>query len=159
MNIPKVDRDSSFKEYIDIDLIKRAKSLLIDDIESAVVGSDLTFTQWVVLMHLRDELALNGATLCSQLRHNSGTLTRIIDQLELRGLVQRERSHEDRRVVRLKVTDAGQITVAALIPRVVDRLNFALRDFTSTEFEELIRLLTKMNCNLDGVVGKLGVAI
>src|SRR6202171_2067153 len=81
-------------------LIKRAHSLLIDQLEAAVAGSDITATQWVVLMHLRDGLAINASDLCSQLRHDSGALTRVIDQLQARGLVQRERSREGRQVGR-----------------------------------------------------------
>src|ERR1700680_128988 len=88
-------------------LIKRAHSLLIDHLATAVAGSDLTFTQWVVLMYLRDGLAINATDLCSQLRHDSGALTRVIDQLESRGLVHRERSREDRREVQLRLTDTG----------------------------------------------------
>src|ERR1700676_3869767 len=107
-------------------LIKRAHSLLIDQLEAAVAGSDITATQWVVLMHLRDGLAINATDLCSQLRHDSGALTRVIDQLEARGLVQRERSREDRRAVQLRLTDAGVATVAALVPRVVDKVNLRL---------------------------------
>jgi DNA-binding MarR family transcriptional regulator len=131
-------------------LIKRAHSLLIDHLESVVAGSDLTFTQWVVLMYLRDGLAINATDLCSQLRHDSGALTRVIDQLEARGLVQRERSREDRRAVQLRLTDAGLATVASLVPKVVDKLNFALRDFSSAEASELNRLLAKLIISLDG---------
>lgn len=139
-------------------LIKRAHSLLIDHLESVVAGNDLTFTQWVVLMYLRDGLAINATDLCSQLRHDSGALTRVIDQLEARGLVQRERSREDRRAVQLRLTDAGQTVVAALVPRVVDKLNFALRDFSKAESAELNRLLTKLITSLDGAGAESGAA-
>src|SRR6202049_4498982 len=131
-------------------LIKRAHSLLIDQLEAAVAGSDITATQWVVLMHLRDGLAINASDLCAQLRHDSGALTRVIDQLEARGLVQRERSREDRREVQLRLTDAGIETVASLVPTVVDKFNFALRDFSRAEASELNRLLIKLITSLDG---------
>src|SRR6202790_1047835 len=137
-------------------LIKRAHSLLIDQLEAAVAGSDITATQWVVLMHLRDGLAINASDLCAQLRHDSGALTRVIDQLEARGLVQRERSREDRRAVQLRLTDAGVATVAALVPSVVDKLNFALRDFSGAEAGELNRLLTKLITSLDGAGAEPG---
>ena len=139
-------------------LLKRAHSLLIDHLESAVAGSDITMTQWVVLMHLRDGLAINASDLCSQLRHDSGALTRVIDQLESRGLVQRERSREDRREVQLRLTDAGLDTVALLVPRVVDKLNFALRDFSRAEATELSRLLTKLITSLDSASSEPGEA-
>jgi DNA-binding MarR family transcriptional regulator len=130
-------------------LLKRAHVLLVDQLEAAVAESDITATQWVVLMYLRDGLAINASDLCSQLRHDSGALTRVIDQLEARGLVQRERSREDRRAVQLRLTAAGIDTVAALIPSVVDKLNFALREFSRAEAAELNRLLTKLITSLD----------
>lgn len=125
-------------------LLKRAHSLVIDHLETVVADSELTFTQWVVLMHLREGLALNATTLCSQLRHDSGALTRVLDQLEGRGLVTRERSREDRREVQLRLTDAGVATVASTIPAVVEQLNFALREFSRAEASELNRLLNKL---------------
>src|SRR6202051_4926949 len=131
-------------------LIKRAHSLLIDQLEAAVAGSDITATQWVVLMHLRDGLAINASDLCAQLRHDSGALTRVIDQLEARGLVQRERSREDRREVQLRLTDAGIETVTSLVPKVVDKFNYALREFSRAEASELNRLLSKLIASLDG---------
>src|ERR1700674_1371476 len=139
-------------------LIKRAHSLLIDQLEAAVAGSDITATQWVVLMYLRDGLAINASDLCSQLRHDSGALTRVIDQLEARGLVQRERSREDRREVQLRLTAAGTETVASLVPVVVDRFNFALRDFSRAEASELNRLLIKLITSLDSASVEPGEA-
>ena len=130
-------------------LLKRAHALLIDQLEGAVAGSEITATQWIVLMHLRDGLAINASDLCSQLRHDSGALTRVIDQLEARGLVQRERSRADRREVQLRLTDAGTQMVASLVPKVVDRFNFALREFSRAEAAELNRLLTKLIGSLD----------
>jgi DNA-binding MarR family transcriptional regulator len=125
-------------------LLKRAHSLLVDHLEPVLVASGFTFTQWVVLMHLRDGLALNATVLCAQLRHDSGALTRIIDQLEARGLVYRERSRQDRRSVRLYLTDAGRRTVDGTIPDVVGRLNEALGGFSRAELADLTRLLHKL---------------
>jgi DNA-binding MarR family transcriptional regulator len=139
-------------------LLKRAHLLMLDQLESVVAGSDITITQWVVMMYLRDGLAINARDLCSQLRHDSGALTRLIDQLEARALVQRERSREDRREVQLRLTDAGRETIAALLPKVVEKLNFALRDFSRAEAAELNRLLNKLIASLDGARAEPGEA-
>ena len=139
-------------------LLKRAHSLLVDQLELAVAGDDITMTQWIVLMHLRDGLAINASDLCSQLRHDSGALTRLIDQLEARGLVQRERSREDRREVQLRLTEAGLQIVASLVPKVVERLNFALRDFSGAETAALNRLLTKLIASLERASTESGAA-
>src|SRR6204780_4618354 len=139
-------------------LLKRAHTLLVDQLEAAVAASEITATQWVVLMYLRDGLAINASDLCVQLRHDSGALTRLIDQLEARALVQRERSREDRRAVQLRLTDAGLATLASLLPKVVDKLNFTLRDFTRAEATELNRLLTKLITSLEAASSQPGAA-
>jgi DNA-binding MarR family transcriptional regulator len=117
--------------------------MVIECMEPALAEQGFTFTQWVVMMYLRDGLAPNAKDICVQLRHDSGAVTRVIDQLEARGLVLRERSSDDRREVKLRLTDPGHQMVESLIPTVVERLNFVLRDFSSGEVVDLTRLLTK----------------
>lgn len=137
-------------------LVKRATALMVECLEPGVAEHGLTFTQWVVLMHLRDRLSVSASDICSQLRHDSGALTRMIDQLEARGLVQRQRSLEDRRAVELSLTDAGAQMVESLIPIVVDKLNLSLSDFSRTEVTELTRLLTKLVTSLESGVATVG---
>ena len=134
-------------------LLKRAYLQLADRLEPALEARGFTFTQWVVLMHLRDGLAVNASVLCAQLRHDSGALTRVIDQLEARGLVSRERSRKDRREVQLQLTEAGHATVEGSIPLVVERLNSALEGFSAQEVGELTRLLIKLTTTLEGESG------
>jgi DNA-binding MarR family transcriptional regulator len=129
--------------------IKRAQALLINQIELAVASSGLTSTQWLILMYLRDGIAFNATNLCAQLRHDSGALTRVLDQLEARGLLERERSREDRRTVDLRLTALGLSTVEGLIPQVTHNLNEVLSEFSRTEVNELTRLLAKLTATLD----------
>jgi DNA-binding MarR family transcriptional regulator len=130
--------------------VKRATALVIEGLEPTVVAQGFTFTQWVVMMHLRDGLAPTAKDICIQLRHDSGAVTRILDQLEARELLTRERSVDDRREVKLRLTPAGHKMVESLIPLVVDKLNFALRDFSAGEVTELTRLLNKFIAGLNG---------
>src|SRR5580693_6646113 len=139
-------------------LLKRAHMLMLDQLEPVVAGSDITITHWIVMMHLRDGLAINASDLCAQIRHDSGALTRMIDQLEARGLVQRERSREDRRAVQLRLTDTGLKTIESLIPQVVEQLNWSLSGFSQAEFAELTRLLTKLVAHIGSADGRAGDA-
>jgi DNA-binding MarR family transcriptional regulator len=139
-------------------LVKRANALVIESLEPALAEQGFTFTQWVVMMFLRDGLAPNAKDICVQLRHDSGAVTRVLDQLEARAFVRRERSQDDRREVKLCLTDAGYRMVESLIPVVVDKLNFVLRDFSSAEVSELTRLLTKFIAGFDAVGAKSGEA-
>ncbi|PTU33005.1 MarR family winged helix-turn-helix transcriptional regulator [Stenotrophobium rhamnosiphilum] len=125
-------------------LIKRSHSLMSECLEVAFAQKDFTFMQWVVLMTVRDGLAVTATDICRDYRHDQGALTRVIDQLETRGLLERQRSTEDRRVVQLALTEQGSKTVESLIPVVVERLNTALDGFTVDEVGELTRLLGKL---------------
>jgi DNA-binding MarR family transcriptional regulator len=129
-------------------LVKRAHSLVVDIMEPVFEARGFTFLQYVILAWLRDGIALNPRDICAQYRHDSGALTRVIDQLAERGFLERVRRDRDRRKVELQLTPAGRDTIEGLIPLVVEKLNLALTDFSSTEVHELRRLLVKFNTRL-----------
>lgn len=125
-------------------LLKRAHGLLMERAEAAFENHDITFTQWVILLRLRDGLGSTAAELCRGVGHDSGALTRVLDQLEKRRLIERSRSKQDRRVVELALTRQGHAMLESLIPLTVDKLNEAVNDFSAAEFREFLRLLEKL---------------
>src|ERR1700731_2096294 len=129
-------------------LLKRAHSLMLAVLEPMLEERGFSFIQYVVLSSLRDGIAVNPKAICTQYRHDSGALTRVIDQLAERGLLERVRRDRDRRKVELQLTAAGRETIESLIPLVVDKLNEVLADYSKTEFQELLRLLMKLNTTL-----------
>jgi DNA-binding MarR family transcriptional regulator len=133
-------------------LIKRAHSLNLDALEPVFEEHGFTFVQFQILALLRDGIAVNPKHICTQFRHNSGALTRVIDQLAERGLLERSRRDRDRRKVELELTPAGREVIEGLIPLVVEKLNLALADFSSEEVQELTRLLLKLNATLKSTV-------
>ena len=132
-------------------LIRRARNLMTVRVETEFNKHEVTFVQWIILMHLRDGLASTSAEIARDMCHDSGALTRIIDQLAQRGLIERTRGQEDRRTVRLALTEEGLRTVNGLVPTVVDLLNMALVDFTHDEASTLTRLLKKLIDGVDAV--------
>jgi DNA-binding MarR family transcriptional regulator len=129
-------------------LVKRTHSLMVDTMEPVFAARGFTFLQYVILAWLRDGIAVNPRDICMQFRHDSGALTRVIDQLAERGLLERVRRDRDRRKVELQLTPAGRETIESLIPLVVEKLNLALDDFSGDEVHELQRLLVKLNTRL-----------
>ena len=74
-------------------------------------------------------------------------MTRVLDRLEAKGLVLRERSTTDRRVVCLALTPEGD-KVAARVPAVLaEVLNGHLSDFSHDEWQLLLGLLRRMLVN------------
>src|SRR6202050_3646280 len=129
-------------------LVKRAHSLFLDIMEPMIVQRGFSWIQYVVLAALRDGIAVNPKAICAQYRHDSGALTRIIDQLAERGLLERVRRDKDRRKVELQLTPAGLAAINGVIPHVVAKLNEVLTDFSKAEVQELLRLLVKLNTTL-----------
>jgi DNA-binding MarR family transcriptional regulator len=129
-------------------LVKRAHSLMLDVMEPLFEEHGFSFIQYVILAALRDGIAVNPKDICSQFRHDSGALTRVIDQLAERGLLERVRRDRDRRKVELELTPAGRTAIESLIPLVVDKLNLMLVDFTKAEVREFLRVLIKLNTSL-----------
>jgi DNA-binding MarR family transcriptional regulator len=139
-------------------LVKRAHSLMLDIMEPVIEQRGFSFIQYVVLSALRDGIAVNPKAICLQFRHDSGALTRIIDQLAERGLLERVRRDRDRRKVELQLTPAGRETIESLIPLVVDKLNEVLADFSKAEVQEMLRLLVKLNTTLQAHIDPSRVA-
>jgi DNA-binding MarR family transcriptional regulator len=144
---------STYKAQLSIGyLVKRAHSLMLDIMEPVIEQRGFSFIQYVVMSALRDGIAVNPKVICTQYRHDSGALTRIIDQLAERGLLERVRRDRDRRKVELQLTPAGRETIESIIPSVIDKLNEVLTDLSKAEVQELLRLLVKLNSTLQAHV-------
>lgn len=125
-------------------LVKRTQRLLQERIEGLFEQQNFTLQQWVVLMYLRDGLATTTADMCRDLHHDSGAMTRLVDQLESRKLIERRRSADDRRVVELSLTETGAEVLDTLIPTACNALNTALDGFTREEVKMLQSMLRRL---------------
>jgi DNA-binding MarR family transcriptional regulator len=125
-------------------LVRRLYTLLLARFEGALAQADFTLTQWIVLIQVRDGLARTASDIASDLGHDSGALTRVVDQLERRGYLQRNRSAKDRRVVELRLTAAGRAIIDQLLPLVVDHTNAALAPLSKSEFVQLRSYLVRL---------------
>lgn len=67
----------------------------------------LTFPQLLILKKLAEAQKLTASQVADELSLSRATITSIVDRLESRGLVIRERSEEDRRVIYLALSEAG----------------------------------------------------
>src|SRR6187551_3719029 len=70
--------------------------------------ADLTGPQLTVVKLLEQVGDLSLSELSDKIRAQNSTVTGIIDRMEREGLVTRERSKEDRRVVYIKLTAKGR---------------------------------------------------
>ncbi|PTR33879.1 DNA-binding MarR family transcriptional regulator [Luteibacter sp. OK325] len=124
-------------------LLARARNLLASDIDAALKDLDISSQQMGIIVSLSKGTASTPFELSKLLGIDTGLMTRMLDKLEEKGLLERSRDDKDRRVVNLTLTRAGT-RVADAIPDIVPPvLNAHLKSFTRAEFEELRRLLGK----------------
>jgi DNA-binding MarR family transcriptional regulator len=129
-------------------LISRIYATNRANLEAQFEGEDISFTQWRVLMCLRDDIANTAADVSRELDHDKGSMTRLLDQLEVRGFIQRRRDKDDRRLVFLILTPAGRAAVNRLVPKLVNFYNDLLGDFSPQDVQLLTQLLTRLRAAL-----------
>ncbi len=98
---------------------------------------DLTYTQYITMMVMWEHQQVSVKELGKKLFLDSGTLTPLLKNLEKKGLVTRERSKEDERVLVVSITDEGR----ALREKAVE-IPAKLGQCISLEPDEAIQLYT-----------------
>jgi len=126
-------------------LVKRCGVLMAQVAERRFESTSVSFTQWLTLMRLSyQEEPISATQLSKELCHDMGALTRVVDELERRGLVRRERSRRDRRAVELAITAAGRREAESGKRVIVDLLNELAEHYSATELDALVGLLQRM---------------
>lgn len=112
-----------------------------------VTGPQLTV---VKLLETIGDLSLSE--LSDRIRAQNSTVTGIVDRMEREGLAQRVRSTEDRRVVRIHLTEKGQALARDIPVEPMEILRTALGGLTPTETQEMLRLMTKVAKRIGAIV-------
>ncbi|HEX5125654.1 MAG TPA: MarR family transcriptional regulator [Rhodocyclaceae bacterium] len=128
-------------------LLSRVKLVMVASLDADLESLDITGAQWAVLMRIAHGCGKTAADLCRDGSYDTGSMTRMIDRLEEKGFIHRERSTEDRRVVQLALTDQGEALLPELRKIGAKMLNRHLKDFTAADVQKLKDLLRRMLAN------------
>ena len=109
---------------------------------------DLTTPQFGVLEALHHLGPLTLGDLADKLLVTGGNVTYVMDRLEEQGLVYRERSPEDRRVIQAKLTDAGRARIVEVFPGHAEYVAAVARHLDGNEQEELRSLLKTLGVGI-----------
>ncbi len=132
-------------------LNKRVMQSVLLQIDRRLAAHDLTHAQWLPLYRLSRGECDTMAALARDQALDPGAMTRALDRLEAKGLIRRERSSQDRRVVKLELTESGR-AVSLLVPAVLaEVMNAHLAGFTEPEWQVLVGLLQRMVANGDAL--------
>jgi len=125
-------------------LVGRARSALLTSLDCELEPFGLTGAQFAVLKYVADGTADTAADLCRTLHYDTGSMTRMLDRLEEKAVLRRERCTQDRRVVYLLITDTGNELLPRLRAAAVRVLDRHLRGFSREERANLKQYLTRM---------------
>jgi DNA-binding MarR family transcriptional regulator len=134
-------------------LLRRIDKLMSAYVESRFATLDISFMQWIALKVVREGKVGNAGELAREMSITTGATTRMIDVLETRGLLARDRRGVDRRVVHLALTPAGEDAVVSLQHHVVEAWNEVLVDFEQSEVDTVIASLMRLLAAAERVTG------
>jgi MarR family transcriptional regulator for hemolysin len=115
----------------------------------AEVGGSLPM--WLILTRLQADEWPAQLELARALGIEGPTLTRHLDGLERLGLVVRRRDPDDRRAVRVELTEAGEARHAELRTAVIAFDRRLRSGLTASELVELRAVLAKLEANVSSV--------
>jgi DNA-binding MarR family transcriptional regulator len=104
----------------------------------------LTGPQLTVLKLLETFGDLSLSSLSERIRAQNSTVTGIIDRMEREGLVRRERSTTDRRVVFIRMSEKGAKLARQIEVEPMEIFRSALVSLSQADLRDLLRILTKL---------------
>ena len=111
-------------------------------------GVDISPEQLPILFRLYEKPGQSQSELAAKDLNDHPNITRMVDQLEKRGLVLREADPEDRRRHLVSLTTEGHALMAQILPTVAEERKVVFAGITENEVDELVRIMAKIERNL-----------
>lgn len=108
---------------------------------------------WVLILLMREESnAAMPSILAEKVGVSRATMTGLIDGLEQSGLVTRVFAKEDRRSVKIKLTDAGQAKLDIVMPDYYRRLRQCMQGLDEEKRVQLQQLLGLVDMGIPALI-------
>ena len=122
----------------------RASDSLVSKASTQLEQSGMTLGQFAVLEALHHLGPMCQHTLAKKLLRSGGNITLVVDNLEKRGWVRRERQKDDRRMVQIQLTPKGARLIAKVFPEHAAAITQIMKELTEQEQGELRRIAGKL---------------
>jgi MarR family transcriptional regulator, organic hydroperoxide resistance regulator len=114
-----------------------------------VKGFNVTPEQWSVLASLLEIEGIHQSLLAKKTAKDRHNIARMVDLLEKRGLIRRERHRTDKRRLLVYLTAEGRELTTKLVPVVTEFLQQALSGLTQRDLGQMKRTLAQIATNLE----------
>ncbi|RCK46528.1 hypothetical protein TH25_16895 [Thalassospira profundimaris] len=135
--------DSPLRGFIGYNL-KRAYMSLHSDFVASLTHLDLKPTTFSALAIINENPDISQTDLARSLAMERSNIVVMIDELEKRGLIVRNKVPTDRRVYALRLTDKGTALFNDASRAVQHHEDKLLEDFSFDEKEQLVRMLIRI---------------
>lgn len=125
-----------------LSLLRKITSTISRHSHQLTVSTGLTVPQLLCLRHIRQHGFLTPGTLASYIFVSKATVTGILDRLEARGLVKRERSDPDRRKICVELTEEGEKVTKEAVWPLQERFARNLAGLSESQCEEIRNTLS-----------------
>lgn len=138
-----------FQDYISIK-IHQTDLNLTKYIKSKLEDFNLAPEQNLVMMLLWEKDGLTQNQLAEKLNKDKTNIARMASSLEKKGFIKRAHPKEDRRSLMLYLTEDGKDLGEKVIPVAEDFNDVVTQGISNEEIQELERLLSKIDQNVQG---------
>jgi DNA-binding MarR family transcriptional regulator len=138
---PGLDENLGFR-------VAAAARLLRSSADAALAPLGVAAPAFGVLLRLAERDGLSQAELARHQAVEAPSMCRMVDRLERDGLVERRRDGDDRRVVRVHLTDRGQAALADGTTLLAPHETRVAAALTADERRQLINLLDRLGAGL-----------
>lgn len=132
----------------------RATESVTSRVTAILTEAGLTTSQFDVLEAIHHLGPLCQCDIAKKIRKSTGNITQVVDYLEKRGLVRRERMEEDRRYFRIHLTGAGGGLIGELFPKYAAAVTAEMTILGETEQKELAHLCRTLGLQERGEKGR-----
>ncbi|MCH9829611.1 MAG: MarR family transcriptional regulator [Gammaproteobacteria bacterium] len=125
-------------------LLVQLRGAVFNALEKKLAPLELTAAQFGVVVNLARGRAETPGELCRLMDYDRGAMTRLLDRIEGKEIIQRIRCRDDRRSVKLRLTEKGAGLVPQVMPLVYEVYRNGLKDFSISERDRLLEDLRKL---------------
>ncbi|WCK53270.1 MarR family transcriptional regulator [Aneurinibacillus sp. Ricciae_BoGa-3] len=137
----------SFHDYISI-FVHQTDLTLTNHIKNKLAPYHLAPEQNLIMMLLWQKDGLNQSEIAEELKKEKSNITRMIFNLEQKGFIRRENIENDRRSLRVYLTDEGKELGNHVIPLTEEFNELVCQGISNEELMEVKRILLKMCTNV-----------
>ena len=101
----------------------------------------ITNEQWLVLKVIDANPAMSQTEISEKCQKDKTNITRIIDLLEKKGCIERQKDDRDRRMYRIHATDEGQKVLKTVNPITQKTEKICTQSLNKKEVKEIINVL------------------